>query len=463
MQAIIDAFEKTHPSKEVVHTQFVNTNDGNLKLDITLEGGNHIDVFFTYSVKSLAQRSSSGIMPDLSKRLRADKRLVGYLDAAVPKSFRVAGKVGALAASRSPLITIVNDALRDNASFDLPQEWDLAELRLISKKMSKFVAVSGGLAISDIARIAPGPNHQYTKSGNSNFSDPPFENWLPTGHEMIRTGESYPWTEVLSRHLPVYQKNRFLSQDFGFWTSQPFVLRYLNDSVSFPHDFTVSFALLPRVQSGRFWKIDSCGDFMAVSEKSKRQDLVWESLSFWIVEGARLMLCAGRLPSLDVLVDDHTIVSGMLAKDAEKYVDPDSFRGLAVEKPPRLVIDSNLTAHNEIAAVGVKVYPFAEPWIIRSPRYPLSARYVRGTLPVSYAPVLCRAAHRIRRRDEGRRGKRMGDFSSKLFPDGRPVLIALGILSILPISVTVLVLQKRFVQAMSSSGRKWLSRPKENQ
>ena len=206
MQAIIDAFEKTHPSKEVVHTQFVNTNDGNLKLDIALEGGNHIDVFFTYSVKSLAQRSSSGIMPDLSKRLRADKRLVGYLDAAVPKSFRVAGKVGALAASRSPLITIVNDALRDNASFDLPQEWDLAELRQISKKMSKFVAVSGGLAISDIARIAPGPNHQYTKSGNSNFSDPPFENWLPTGHEMIRTGESYPWTEVLSRHLPVYQK-----------------------------------------------------------------------------------------------------------------------------------------------------------------------------------------------------------------------------------------------------------------
>ena len=392
-QALIDAFERSQPSREVVLTRYVDTNDGNLKVDTALKDGSDIDASFTYSVKSLAQRSSSGIMADLPERLRADERITGYLGNAIPKSFRVAGKVRVLSARRSPLISIVNDALREKVFFDLPQERDLTEFRQNSMRMSEVAAVSGGLAIVDIARIALGPNHWHTKSGNLKFSDPFFRNSLRTGHEMIRTGEAYSWTEVLSRHL--------------------------NEIVSYPHDFTVSFAPLPRVQSGTFWKTGLCGDFIAVSEKSQRQELAWEFLSFWIIEGAWLMLSAGRLPALESLVDDDTIVSGMLTNDAEKYVDPDSFRRLAVEKLPRLVIDSNLTAYKQIAPVGAKVHLFAEPWIIRSPPRPLSARYVRGTRHVSYAPVLFRAAGRIRRRGEDRRGKRMGDFSSNLFPEGR--------------------------------------------
>ena len=413
-QALIETFERSQPSKEGVLTRYIDTNDGNLKVDTALEDGSDIDASFTYSVKPLAQRSSSGIMADLVERLRADERITGYLGHAITKSFRVACKVRALAASRSPLITIVNDALCEKVSFDLPQEWDLTELRQNSKNMSKVAAVSGGVAIVDIARIALGPNHWYTKSGNLKFSDAPFRNWLRTGHEMIRTGASYPWTEVLSRHLSAYQQDRLLSQDFGFWTSQPCVLRCLHESVNNPQDFTVSHAALPRVQSATNWNNDSHDDFMAVSEKSQRQELAGEFLSLLATEGARLILSGGRLAALEGLADSGTIVSGMLGKDIEKHFDRDSFRRVAVEKPPRLVIDSNLTAHNERALVSGKVHPFPEPSIARSPRYLQSARYICGTRHIPYAPVLCGTTSRIRRRS-----LRMGDFSSNLFPDDR--------------------------------------------
>nr|WP_240929528.1 ABC transporter substrate-binding protein [Streptomyces coryli] len=342
--AVVEAFQRKFPQHKVTYTRYVNDDRGNLKLDTALQGGVDIDVYFTYGLGPLALRAGSGLAADLTDQVRRAPELRPFLDTEQPRAYFDNGRVKGLATASVPSFVMFNEKLRRQAGVELPHEWTIEEYRATAKRLTTADTV-GAYRVPDVARIALGPDYWYD-GDRSNFGDPHFEQEFRIGQEMIAEGSAFRWTEVLSRHLDVYQQNAFLGEEFHLWPTWPFNLRYLRDAKMYPHDFKVSFAPLPTVD-GRDWNSGECGNFLMVNPKSPKQEVAWEFIKFYLTEGSGPMLSAGQLPSLSNLSEDQ-VISGMLGEEPERYFDVESFRRVVLDPKLKLATGTRLTAFPEI-------------------------------------------------------------------------------------------------------------------
>ncbi|HEY9291547.1 MAG TPA: extracellular solute-binding protein [Microlunatus sp.] len=343
---LIAGFKRRHPDADVVYTRFVNDDRGNLKVDTALQGGVDIDVYFTYTPGALALRSESGMTLDVTDRVQDDPELAPYLDRRRPRAFWSHDRIHGLATNREPNFILINEDRRRAAGAEIPTDWTIDDFRQYAGQLSTSTS-AGAYTLPDIARIALGPDYWYRSSGGSNFGDPHFLRMLQLGQQMIKSGTVFPWSEVLARHLDVYQQNAFLTGEFAVWPTAPFNLRYLNNAEDYPHDFRVSCAPVPTVPGGGDWDTGSYSNFAMINPKSRRQDLAWEFVKYWVTEGAAAMMKAGKMPPLDT-VDAETVFAGVLGDQPEKYFDVESFHRVLVQHKPKLVVDSELTAYPEI-------------------------------------------------------------------------------------------------------------------
>lgn len=343
---VVADFNRRHPEEKVAYTRFINDDRGNLKLDTALQAGADIDVYFTYSTQALSLRSSSGLMLDVTDRVQADPDLAPFLSREQPRSFWAQGRIRALSTGREPNFILINEAKRRQAGAEIPTSWTIEEFQGYARRLTTPDTV-GTYTIPDVARIALGPDYRYTASGQSNFDNPHFLQGMRLGQQMIRAGTAYPWSEVLSRHLDIYQQNAFLTGDFATWPSALFNLRYLNDNEEYPHDFRVSCAPVPTVPGGGDWDTGTYGNFIMINPKSPRQDLAWKFVKHWLTDGAPAMLKAGKMPALGN-VDPEKVLSGLLGDQPERYFDVPSFHRVLVDHQPKLAVDSELTGFPEI-------------------------------------------------------------------------------------------------------------------
>lgn len=345
-QAIVEKFQEAHPDIPVRYTRYVNDDRGNLKVNTALQGGVDIDVFFTFGIQNLAQRGGTDISADLGDRLRATSELAEFLDPSEPKALIDGDTVTAIATTRIPNMILFNDTMREQAGVDLPDSWTWQEYLEVLGRLTGD-GHHGSYTLPDMPRIALGPNYRFTDSGDSNFSHPAFLEHFETSSSLIREGVLYPWSQALARHVEAYQQNNFIAGDFASWVTAPFSLRFLIDQEQYPHDFSVSAAPMPTVD-GEEWNTGEYGAFIQVNAKSQKQEWAWEFCKFWLLEGAEDMLKAGYM-SIISDVDEDQILAGMLGEDAEEFFDVDSFHHALFDGPPKLHMDTDLTAYAEIS------------------------------------------------------------------------------------------------------------------
>jgi multiple sugar transport system substrate-binding protein len=344
-QQLIDHFHEKYPDVPVRYTRFVNDDRGNLKLNTALQGDVDIDVYFTYTTEDLAMRSGSGLAADVGDQVRDTPELKTFLDTQEPKTLFDGDSITALASTREPNMILFNEDLREQAGIDLPTSWSLDEYLDVIREMTDDGRY-GTYMLPDVPRIQLGPNYWYTKDGDSNFSDPVFLDHLSLSAQLIRDGVLFPWSQILARQLEAYQQNNFVNQDFGVWLTAPFSLRFLNDPDQYPHDFTVSCAPVPTVE-GADWNTGLYGNFVQINAKSPKQDMAWEFVKYWLLEGGQDMAPGGKIPTIDN-VDHGELLDAVLGEDAEKYFDVASFRRVLFDEDPKLVVDTDLTAIAEI-------------------------------------------------------------------------------------------------------------------
>jgi multiple sugar transport system substrate-binding protein len=344
--AVVEAFQRKFPQYKVNYTRFVNDERGNLKLDTALQGGLDIDVYFTYSQAALALRAGSGLAADLTDRVKADAELAPFLDTEQPRSFLDGGKVKALATTREPHFVLFNEKLRSQAGVELPRQWTIDDFRRTAGQLTTDTTI-GAYTIPDVARIALGPDYRYAGPGRSNFDDPHFEQGLALGQSMIADGTAFPWTEVLARHLDAYQQNSFLKAEFHLWSTAPFNLRYLHDAKKYPHDFKVGFAPTPTVPGGGDWNGGSYGNFVMINPKSRKAEMAWQFIKFWLTEGSGPMLKGGKIPTLGNVPDD-LLITGLLGDEPDTYFDVESFRRVVLDAEPKLATDTKLAGFPEM-------------------------------------------------------------------------------------------------------------------
>jgi multiple sugar transport system substrate-binding protein len=287
---VVEAFQRKFPQYRVNYTRFVNDDRGNLKLDTALQGGLDIDVYFTYAPASLALRAASGLMADLTDRVKADPDLALFLDTEQPRAFLDGSRIKALATAREPYFVLFNEKLRQQARVELPNQWTIDDFHRTAQRLTTGSTI-GAYSIPDVPRIALGPNYWYADNGRSNFDNPVFEQSLALGRSMISEGSAFPWKEVLARHLDAYQQNSFLKAEFHLWSTAPFNLRYLYDAKNYPHDFKVGFAP-PPTADGSDWNGGSYNNFVMINPKSPMTEAAWQFIKFWLTEGSGPARCS---------------------------------------------------------------------------------------------------------------------------------------------------------------------------
>lgn len=353
---LIEAFTEKYPKIKVNYTRYVNDDQGNLKLDTALQGGAaKIDVYISYGPQYIAKRVNAGLALDLTNRVKDDTDLAKFAGTDPQLAFLFDGKLYGIPTNVERPIVIMNQDLLDAANITIPDGWTVDDYHEIARELSSD-DVYGSFGGPPIAIPTLGGNAAYKKGGQeSNFDDPAWRDEIQMHVDMIDDESAFPHTEVLAQKLDVYQQSVFLTGKYALWISGPWVLRYVNDTEEYPHDFVTAFAPLPAPEKGKpYFTPTTFSSDMQISPKSDYQEAAWTFVRYSVGEGAKHMIQSGRVPVTGD-TPDEAIEDGILGPDKDELYDVEAFRRVFFEQKFNTSVPTIQTAATEIAEIQGKL------------------------------------------------------------------------------------------------------------
>jgi len=344
--AMVEAFNALDPAIQAVYTRYVNDDTGNTQLDTALQGGADIDVVQMYGNPRLAQRIDAGA--DLSAYIAQEQAISDWVADEPEAVFGNDAGTFAIACVREPQVIFANQKLLDNAGVTVPDGWTTDDFVALSQELSGDFAY-GTYAPPDSARQIIGSNYWYKEGATeSNFDNPAFAQSWETHRTMIEDGGAFPWTDVLARNLRVYQQNLYLTDQIAFWPTAFWVMRYINDTEAFPHDFITTTLPLPEpAGADPVFNPGTTGNWITMNPSTEKQDAAWEFMKFRLTDGARFYLSAGKQPAFPG-TDQATVTAGLLGENPEERYDVEAFKSVAFDPGIILTSDTVLVAGAEI-------------------------------------------------------------------------------------------------------------------
>ncbi|HWV24058.1 MAG TPA: extracellular solute-binding protein [Thermomicrobiales bacterium] len=348
---LVAAFNESQSDIQVKYTRYVNDDTGNTQLDTALQGGTPIDVIQMYGNPRLAQRIGAGAVGNLSGYIEQEADIADWIGSEPEAVFGNDEGVFGIACVREPQVIFANQKLLDDAGVTIPDAWTTDDFKSLSKELSGNFAY-GTFAPPDIARQMLGSDYWYKDGATeSNFDDPAFRTAWETHRSMIDDGSSFPWSDVLARNLRVYQQNLYLTNQVAFWPTAFWVMRYINDTEEYPHDFLTTTLPLPvPADADPVYNPGVMGNWITMSPKSEKQDAAWEFIKYRLTDGSQFYLAAGKQPAFPGL-DQDAIASGLLGESPEERYDVDSFKAVAFDESAVLTNDTVLVAGAEIQQI----------------------------------------------------------------------------------------------------------------
>lgn len=349
--ALVAAFNESQSDIQVKYTRYVNDDTGNTQLDTALQGGTPIDVIQMYGNPRLAQRIGAGAVADLTSLIEGEASIQEWTAAEPEGVFANDEGTFAIACVREPVVIFANQTLLDNAGVAIPDGWTTDDFMALSKELSGEFAY-GTFQPPDVARQLLGSNYWYKEgAAESNFDDPAFrQNW--EGHRaMIEEGSSFPWSDVLARNLRVYQQNLYLTDQVVFWPTAFWVMRYINNTEEYPHDFlTTTFPLPVPADAETVYNPGVMGNWITMNPNSTNQEAAWEFMKYRLMDGAQYYLAAGKQPAFPG-TDQETIAAGLMGENPETRYDVEAFKSVAFREDVVLINDTVLVAGAEIQQI----------------------------------------------------------------------------------------------------------------
>jgi multiple sugar transport system substrate-binding protein len=349
-QEICDGFTEATGIK-VNYTRYVNDDTGNTQLDTALQGGTPIDVFFTYGTPRLGQRIKAGVALDMADYVAGDTVINDWVTA-TPSIFSYEGGRFNLPSVREPNFAFINKDKLDAAGAALPEAgWTIAEYMELTKTLTGDNAF-GAYSPPDTARETLGSNFWYNADGTaSNFDNPAFRENIERHKAMIDDGTAFPWSDVLAQNLKVYAQTPFLTEQTMVWFNSSYSLRFIKDKEQYPHEFVTTFAPFP-VPDGvaEPWNPGTLGNDLLIHAETKDPDSAWQFVQYWLKDGAKFMLKAGKIPSVPG-TDEDTVVEGILGPDRETLYDIEAYKKVVFDPAEKLVGDTIITAGAEIQSI----------------------------------------------------------------------------------------------------------------
>jgi len=326
---LVENWNKANPDIQVEYVRFVNDDAGNTKLETALLAGSDVDLYMTYSIANMSKRVEAGMalaLDDLIKQNKMDVAGLGQYPAWFDKSYMLPTKI-------EPSVIWINKKAFDDAKIPVPTDWTWDEFADIAKKLTKegnpkkygaYLHYTNDWM--QLVNTVKGPNANYNAKGESNFDDPAFKQALQWRINLEKAGAIPSAVEVKSGKLT--WEGMFMTGRAAMMPQAAFFLRYVTDTKTYPRDFMVTFAPIPKLTKDQKEVFDSgagYGDFISINPKTKHKDAAFKFLNWYVTEGMMPLAKFGRIPLHKNMVSDN-LVKMLAGEDAAKVMDVEAFK-----------------------------------------------------------------------------------------------------------------------------------------
>lgn len=331
-QDAVDAWNKLNPNVKVEYTRFVNDDPGNLKLETALLSNTDApDIYMNYSDDRMTKRQSAGMAEPLDDLIaKAGFDVEGIIGAANIKKFPD-GKYYYLPANKNLGAVLFNKKALDESGEKLPTAWTWDDFSALATKLNKGdrkgTMLDPALAsFGDyVLQTSKAKDWFIADDGTSNFNSPALKKGLELQQSLEGKGIMMKYSEAVAGKITV--QNELLTGKAAMAASQIYIIRYIKDIKSFPHDFKVSFAPFPQFTAGgNINPGGGMGDYMTINKNSKNKEAAFKFMSWYLQEGNMAMVPGGRIPTNKKA--DAGKIASILIGDAKDLIDEDSLKAL---------------------------------------------------------------------------------------------------------------------------------------
>lgn len=355
-QDLVDAWNAENPMVQVEYVRFVNDDTGNTKLETAILSGEQIDLFFTYSMDKLKNRVDGGMVQDL-----AEFGVNGFIETEVAGAgigqVLIDDKYYGLPTAKEPVGFMINKDMLDAVGITIPDNWTIDEFVEIAEQLSgevdgkKVYGAHGyyaGLPL-DMAKPVIGPNSYYNEDGSASGFDAPEYKAISKVKYLMDNGYALPYEEVFSRKLEAYAHPAFLNGEVAMMPFSAWMLRYVKDLENFPHDFVTTFAPYPTTEAG----VDNSyqaqlNNHLCMSANSQYKDEAWQFMDYWITEGSKYMLKAGKIPVWNQ-ADENEVAAAILGDQG--LFDEAGYKKVMMNNDLKFIVDTHTTAMPQVVKI----------------------------------------------------------------------------------------------------------------
>lgn len=358
-ELVCEAFNKLDPNLQVQYTRYVNDDAGNTKLDVTLMADSSVDVFLNMNDVLMKKRIDSGftlVLDDLLEKNSMDMQTY-YGDTA--KMLTTDGHYHYMPAKRITSTILYNQSMFDEAGVPYPQpNWTYDEFIDAAQKLTKgegqdkvygymFPGYDAGQPALRMLEAELGLNWMYTDDGqHANIDRPEVKYALEKYLERVEKEIEPSYVDVTTQKME--PANMLLTEKaamiFGDWC-----VRNVKDLDTYPHDFKVGFATMPRLNTQQQENYTtSLTDCMSISAKSEHPEEAMKFVKWYIEEGMDYIAPFARIPASATYSAEET--AELLFGDKMDLFDEESAKSVYL-KGTDFSIRTNLTAATEINTI----------------------------------------------------------------------------------------------------------------
>ncbi len=358
-QEIIEAFNKDYPEIKVEHVKFTNTDEGNVKIDMTLLAGQNIDVFFNFAASRLIPRVQRGLLQDLSGFIAKDKFNV---ETNLGKGiYRYNNKYYALPVGSLTNSVYINEKMLKAAKIKTPKEWSMEQYKEFAKALTKGEGAKKVYGACDFhsvyywtmpARGLIGSDAWYNAQGMSNFDFPAYKRALQYKYDMENIERTqFPYSEMKFTKMQAWDV--FMQQRSAMVVASNAIARLINDTNKYPRDYKVTVAPLPTLdknQKQNYNKGLYYFDYLGMNAQTKNKQAAWTFMKWLATDGSIYLAKVGHLPTWKKANKD-AVVKILFGADAESKIDIDAFKRVVLDYESPCYNDIEVTAYSQIYSI----------------------------------------------------------------------------------------------------------------
>lgn len=323
-QEVVDSFNASHTDIQVEYVRYTNDDAGNTKLDMSLMASGDADVFVSYNDTYLQKRVDAGNALALNELLATAGIDPSEAFGAGVEAYLRDGKYYMLPACVSNDCILYNKQMFDDAGVAYPTVgWTYDEFMAAAEALTSdgvsgyYYPAWGAQPATDFAKRVLGSNWMYNEDGtgvniDNDILRASFEGYMDRVARGIEVDFVDNSTQQMTPQDMLLQGKAAMV--YGNW-----IVRYVNDTETYPHDFKVGFATVPTLDgSQKELYTSSYGDYMSINSKSEHPEEAMEFLKWYLEGGMAPMAKYGRIPGHSGF-DRDSVVELAFGENADLY------------------------------------------------------------------------------------------------------------------------------------------------